>query len=486
MKKYMLYCLVFASTVLFAQKTPVFEVKYSPMLSQLRYLEAAAKTSHYSVTYRSAILKNIKADEKILFQQIVEDFQRIKLNYNFQWEQYPESRHSYRTIYDLVNIAAVNSVDLDDFSRRLIGMIPNDDYIALLKVFERIKPFHDDLLKKYEDKTKKQIKNYVPYQEKLGYLFDKVSHFYGTDWNPKTPFVVCLYPIPGREGISSATPHGNTLVCGFWGDKENDYKSRLSVITHEMCHILYDGQSADNQSNIERWMNESKSPYRKLAYQYLDEGLATAVGNGWAFEEIHAFVDSSSWYADEIIDKYGHALFPLVKSYMRTGKTIDSIFIKEAIAVFEKEFPKSIYDYKVMANEVFITGSFPDQDLDKVMEIVADNFRSSSTSVSTPLMDEVVKADYMKPKTARLIFLNTALKENWEYLKKIDAVVAEKFEKVEGTPASKQYFSFLGSNNTAYLIVFYDDLTMLKKILEQVKKERYIEPLQALHELQDF
>ena len=161
-----------------------------------------------------------------------------------------------------------------------------------------------------------------------------------------------------------------------------------------MCHILYDGQSADNQHNIERWMNKSSSKYKSLAYQYFDEGMATAIGNGWAYEVLNNKIDKTDWYNDDIINGYGHALFPLVKSYLRTGKTMDSTFVNEAIELFASTFPNSINDYNVMLNDVFISGSFPDSLNSPIMKIVADNFRISSRALSTPFMDEETKKDF--------------------------------------------------------------------------------------------
>ena len=465
-----------------SQTTPRFEAKYSATLSLLRYMEAAAKVSHFSPTYRKLILEKMGENNKD-FNALINDFQSITLDYNYKWDAYPDARHSQRSTYDLINIAAVNATDLDDFANRIIGILPNDDFILFMNCLQKAKPFHDAFFVDYDKKIKNQVLQYAPYQERLGAIFSQVSNFYGTKWAANVPFQVCLYPIPTKKGSSSATPHGNTLVCAFLADREDDYKDRLAVVTHEMCHILYDGQSADNQHNIERWMNKSSSKYKSLAYQYFDEGMATAIGNGWAYEVLNNKIDKTDWYNDDIINGYGHALFPLVKSYLRIGKTMDSTFVSEAIELFANTFPNSINDYNVMLNDVFISGSFPDSLNSPIMKIVADNFRISSRSLSTPFMDEETKKDFITTRAAKVLFFNEELKQNWEYLKKIDKTIAEKFVNVNGTPNTGQYFSFVSEQGSAYLIVFYDDLPMLKKILEQVKKERFIEPNQPLHEL---
>ena len=465
-----------------SQTTPRFEAKYSATLSLLRYMEAAAKVSHFSPTYRKLILEKMGENNKE-FNALINDFQTITLDYNYKWDAYPDARHSQRSTYDLINIAAVNATDLDDFANRIIGILPNDDFILLMACLQKAKPFHDAFFEGYDKKIKNQVLQYAPYQERLGAIFSQVSNFYGTKWAANVPFQVCLYPIPAKKGSSSATPHGNTLVCAFLADREDDYKDRMAVVTHEMCHILYDGQSADNQHNIERWMNKSSSKYKSLAYQYFDEGMATAIGNGWAYEVLNNKIDKTDWYNDDIINGYGHALFPLVKSYLRIGKTMDSTFVSEAIELFASTFPNSINDYNVMLNDVFISGSFPDSLNSPIMKIVADNFRISSRALSTPFMDEETKKDFISTRAAKVLLFNEELKQNWEYLKKIDKTIAEKFANVNGTPNTGQYFSFVSEQGSAYLIVFYDDLPMLKKILEQVKKERFIEPNQPLHEL---
>jgi hypothetical protein len=465
-----------------SQNLPHFEAKYSSTLSILRYLEAAAQVSHYSPTYRKLIIEKVGL-ENAEFNKILADFQSINLDCNYKWDDYPDSRHSQRSTYDLVNIAAVNANDLNDFASRIIGIFPNDDFIRFINCLEKIKPFHDALFVNYDSKIKKQVKQYAPYQERLGNIFSQVSNFYGTKWATSIPFQVCLYPIPIRAGTSSATPHGNTLICAFLADREDDYKERMAVVTHEMCHILYDGQSADNQHYIEKIMNKSKSKYKSLAYQYFDEGMATAIGNGWAYEVLNNKIDQTDWYNDDIINAYGHTLFPLVKSYLRTGKTIDSTFINEAIELFATTAPNSVNDYNVMLNDVFISGSFPDSLTAPMMKIIAENFRISSRTLSTPFVDDETKKDFLKTKAAKVLLFSEDLKTNWEYLKKIDPVVAEKFAAVDGTPDVGQYFSFVSEQGSSYLIVFYSDLNMLKAIFQQVKKERFIEPEQPLHEL---
>ena len=483
--KNLLLLFTFCLSIFFAksQTTPRFEAKYSATMSLLRYTEAAAKMSHYSPTYRKLIVEKMGENNKE-FNTLINDFQAITLDYNYKWDAYPDARHSQRSTYDLINIAAVNATDLDDFANRIIGILPNDDFIHLMDCLQKIKPFHDAFFIDYDKKIKKQVLQYAPCQERLGAIFSQVSNFYGTKWAANVPFQVCLYPIPAKSGSSSATPHGNTLVCAFLADRDDDYKARMAVVTHEMCHILYDGQSADNQHNIEHLMNNSRSKYKSLAYQYFDEGMATAIGNGWAYEVLNDKIDKTDWYNDDIINDYGHALFPLVKSYLRIGKTIDSTFVNEAIEIFASTFPNSINDYNVMLNDVFISGSFPDSLNTPTMKIIADNFRISSRSLSTPFIEEQTKKDFTSTKAAKVLLFNEELKENWEYLKKIDSAVADKFVNVNGTPNTGQYFSFVSEQGSAYLIVFYDDLPMLKKILKQVKKERFIETNQPLHELE--
>jgi hypothetical protein len=462
--------------------TPRFEAKYSETISLLRFMEAAAKVSHFSPSYRKIILTKFGENDPI-FNALLADFQSITLDYNYKWESYPDTRHSQRSTYDLLNIAAVNAKNLSDFSSRIIGILPNEDFIKLINCLERGKPFHDLLFADYGSKIKKQVKQYKPFQKQLGGIFSQVSQFYGTKWAADVPFVVCLYPIPMQKGTSSATPHGNTLICAFLADNKNDYKNRLAVVTHEMCHILYDGQSADNQRNIERWMNQNPSKYKNLAYQYFDEGMATALGNGWAYEVMNNRVDTSSWYNDDIINGYGHALFPLVKSYIRAKKTMDSTFVNEAIEIFAKTFPKAIYDYNVMLNDVFMSGSFPDSLKNATIKIVADHFRMTSRSLSTPLLDEQTIAEWNSTKAARVLFFNENIKENWAYLKEKDALIAQKFGNIQGFPSTGQYFSFLSEQGQATLILFYDNLAMLEKMLLQIKKERYIDQNQALHQL---
>ena len=75
------------------------------------------------------------------------------------------------------------------------------------------------------------------------------------------------------------------------------------MVFHEICHSLYEAQPPAFQHEFERYFTESSSPHARLAYQQVNEALATALGNGWAYARAGGGQD------DKIHVGYGYGLF---------------------------------------------------------------------------------------------------------------------------------------------------------------------------------
>jgi hypothetical protein len=278
MKKRILFaslCLLVQTA--FTQTAIDFQFKISKPYCIFNFLETANHSSRSSSTLRRFIEEKTKDDQ--VFAKLVSDFGQIQLDYQFRREELPSNRRQTRTTYDFVAIALVNSSTVSEFRDRIIGVLPNSELQKLIQVMHDAEGYYDRLIwNENEVKLKNQRAELEKYRTQCSESFTKINRFYNSCWIPEVPFVVALYPIPVKSGSSTATPHANSLCVGVLID-ETDHIGRIGVVLHEMCHVLYDEQPSEFEHKLESYFTENKSPYSQFAYNFFDEGLATALEN---------------------------------------------------------------------------------------------------------------------------------------------------------------------------------------------------------------
>lgn len=322
------------------------------------------------------------------FQKICEDFRQVKLHYTISRDEYPSGRRNNRSTKDLIIIALVGSQSLPEFEKRAIGILPNTEYLKLTQSLRAAEPFYNrmiwtDNLEKLEFQKQKlgQMKS------KATEVFKAARTFYRSSWTDQIPFIVSLYPIPGKRGSSSATPHANSLCVGVLTE-ETAHVERMGVVLHEICHVLYDEQPAAFQHEIQGWFDSSTSDYAPAAYSFFDEALATAIGNGWAYKKISGKMDDTDWYNNTYINGFAKALFPMTESYLNEGRAIDQSFVEKAIALFAERFPQSLTDYGILFNQCSVyTDIETNDDRGALLDTIETRFRLSSFSLSAPVLD---------------------------------------------------------------------------------------------------
>ena len=254
----------------------IITFKISKPYCIFNFLETATNQQGTSSTLNDFIALNTKNDS--VFKRLCLEFKNIQTDYNYKREEFPENRRQNRSTKDLIDITLVNSNTLDEFKNKTIGILPNSEQQKLVNVLKQTEKFYDNLLwNNNEQKLSNQKKELELYASKSSEIFNKFQHFYNSSWTTDIPFIVTLYPIPGKRGNSTATPHANSLCVGVLTD-ETRHIERIGVVLHEMCHVLYDEQTKEFQHEIEKWFDNNSSPYKQYAYNFFDEGLATALG----------------------------------------------------------------------------------------------------------------------------------------------------------------------------------------------------------------
>ncbi len=469
MKKILvLTSLCFLVQTAFSQNTIGFQFKISKPYCIFNFLEASIYSHTTSRTLQQFIDEKTKGDKE--FAKLATDFSHIQLDYQFRRGEFPANRRQTRTTYDFIAIALVNSTTIAEFRDRIIGILPNSELQKLITVMQAAEGYYDRLI--WKDSALKLENQRVALEKHAAQCsesFTKINHFYNSCWIAEMPFVVALYPIPGSSGSSTATPHANSLCIGVLTD-ETDHVGRIGVVLHEMCHVLYDEQPSEFQHKLEGYFSENKSPYSQFAYNFFDEGLATALGNGWAYKYLSGELDPKPWYDNEYINGFGKALYPIIREYIAADKEIDREFVNKAIDLFGEKFPNSLTDYGILINRVSIyCDAETNTELDQLMNSIGTYFQMTNRNLSSPILDPTA-VDYLKndPQT-QLVLLDRNQEETIKELKKY----FPELSKVKLLP--NKIYSFFDSKKRPVIILYAADKSNLDSLLKEMKEKKYFD-----------
>lgn len=460
-------------------QSSIVQFKISKPVCILSFLQALNNDANISGTYKAYISSHTPKGDSASLTELGHAFGQLQLYTTYNFDADLTVRQKPRSTYDLIKMAAVQAGDANRFMQRISGIIPNATWLQLKDIFTKAEPFYDKIIWN-EHKTAiyqqaDSLKRYTPFANKA---FEAINTFYGSTWTADLPFTVAIYPIPGNRGNTTATPHSHCLVMGvLTGDRR--YTDGMGVVLHEISHVLYDEQPLQLQQQLDRAFQNSKSLYSRYAYSYLNEALATACGNGWAYKYINGTADTSAWYNDEYIDKYAHAIYPLTERYINTGKTIDSSFIADAITVFEKALPGALYSYNNLLNNMcFYTDAEDASQYHRISSARERCFRSSSVYGSYPLTD-AESLDMLRHKNeTQLCLVYTKHEENFKALQKI-------FPRLKNiSPRKEQIISFYDDAGRAVIIVAVHDESRIEPAFQKMRKLKQFTPQQLTVDLE--
>jgi len=275
-------------------------------------------------------------------QQKLSLFVRSNLNLIYDLETGTPYRPARRQIWQLFVMKATQSNSLEDFKERTFGLISNKDHEKIFTALQYFEPIYEKLIWKPEVANLKGLISRASARAKeveFNQSFAKVLNFFDADWDLSVPFKVYFSPIPNDSGYAVATPQGNILTFSTTSALSTD--EQLSIVFHEMVHILFENQSISIKQNLERRFLESRLPTKSHAYHLLDEALATSIGNGWFYKSLMGELDKDDWYATPYINGQAKAIYSLIEKYLTSGRTIDDAFVDEYLALHSEKFPKS-------------------------------------------------------------------------------------------------------------------------------------------------
>jgi hypothetical protein len=432
-------------------------------------METAAGYPHTSATLRDHIFANIPPEDTADLNSLVKKFSALDLEHTYTLQQYPAQRQKPRSSAGLIKIAAVQASDLADFFDRIAGVLPNEQLLVLKDVLKQAEFYYEEIIfKSNKAAIEKQLAELKLYNYKTKAAFLRLKTFYGTTWPENFPFTVAIYPIPGSLGNTTATPHNNSLVMGLLTGETN-YASRIGVAMHEISHVLYEEQPLALQWKLDSTFITNSSLSAPYAYSYMDEALATACGNGWMYEFLTGHMDKTDWYNDEYIDKYAHALYPLVKGYIDNFKTIDRRFINSAITIFEQQFPDAAFEYNNLFNKMNLyTDAADNEQYRSIMKLVNRYYRVSSSNSSYPVTDARSLDMATNSAGTQFFVIHSDHKKNFEALRNIFPELVAASETAEGI------ISFIDKNKRPVVIMNVNDITRVEAAFRKMAETKKI------------
>ena len=391
-------------------------------------------------------------------------------------------RYPGRPLKDILLTQSVFSKDLADFSQRALGILPMKQHEQFFEVLKKLEPVYIELVwtKSLAELQKHKVDmEKMALEADLNGLFAKAVVFYRANWPDDVPFTVGLYPIPFLEDFkNSSNSHSVGTVEDHGvliGLKQQDVAGSFSVIFHEICHSLYDSQSADFMKNLSLYFKESASPFRDSAYKWFNEAAATAIGNGWVFATVSKGQKLSLWYNDPIIDGYAKEIYPLTREYINLGKPLDRTFVNQAVSLFARKFPESIYLYKDQLHELTFIHQGSVLKSSEARDYFVSHFSISGFSGSAPLdHPKTIQSANADRSTLFLVFNNSETKQLHNLIATVP-FLKKNLLTLLGLK-NRSYFAALDENARTYVVVRAENKLDFVAALDKMKAQLRIDP----------
>ncbi|MBS2035227.1 hypothetical protein JST97_09570 [bacterium] len=254
---------------------------------------------------------------------------------------------------DVLERMAVESQDGEEFLQRTRTYLDASLQDRLRQALAYFEPAYRDslwlssLTRLQEQKT--EIEEALESSQMIPEL-EKVRTLLDSRWSPQDPFEIALIPIPARGAkgvVSFAHSIGYLQVLEMLeGDQVNH---RLGVLFHEIVHSLWHSQNPETRRRLRSAFSGLEG---RLAWQELNEGLATALGNGLFQSKLDHKLPNHPWYADSTIDSYAAELEPIVESRIQQQRPLDEDFAREAQTAFIRCFPQAASDTRLLFRHV--------------------------------------------------------------------------------------------------------------------------------------
>jgi hypothetical protein len=267
------------------------------------------------------------------YKALLADFESLTLDYNYEYgpEKLPGST------WFLLKRNLINSGTIDEFKHRSLGVIPNASLLELASILKEFGPVYRELVyepnKEVFERQLGELRNLAASTSMASYL-EVGTRFYNSSWDNSIPFNLVFYPLPDSRGWIATTFYD--VAESAIPTSLTDYNGLLSVVFHEIFHTLYDEQSPAFKKELVGWFMSNPSRNSGYALRLLDESLATALGNGYVSAKLNGRENPRNWYNDKYINHMAKAIYPMVKEYGESQRSIDKSFADNYVRIYDE------------------------------------------------------------------------------------------------------------------------------------------------------
>ena len=396
-----------------------FDTKFSEPFAVFQFMNSLSAKSPDNVYKR---LFNNSTFANKTYTDAIARFDSLNLNYSFDFNDYPAGQKVGIDVGNLLRRNLILSDSIQDFKLRSIGLVPNEALIKLTDLLKIFTPVYAAVIyKPSKQKFEEQLQGISDLikTSNINYYFTEALQFYNSSWDVSVPFVFCFYPLPNSKGFT-ATAVSNVAISAV-ADSLDNYKTLLSVMLHEVSHILYDERSLALWNQLDEWFTSNPSKVSRYAYNLFNEAMATAVANGFLAAQLNGKEDTTRrWYGFKYISIMAKAAYPVVKDYIVNHKPMDKEFINRYINIFEERFSNwlSEPEFLLMSRTVFSEND-ADFALFNRLYPYSPNYQYYK-EISEPLLKKL-KSDH----GTKIIIVSKANKGKFELIK-------NKFEELKG------------------------------------------------------
>lgn len=374
--------LVANGLALLAQDKVEFKLHLSEIYATYDFL--AKISDNYPDNELKTIYNHSKYNTENYKKRIV-DFENIRLNYSYSYDQYPLPLKVAMMSVDLLEKNLATSQTIQEFKNKSLGIIPNEDLISLSEILEKFQPVYHELVTEPNtlaiELQKNNLFSYVN-SNQFSDFFQLGLSFYNTNWDKSIPFELNLLPSLDKGNLG-ARAFFNVAVCeASLGLK--DHKTFFSVAMHEIYHIIYDNQSVEMKKNVQQWFNNTHSSNSQYALLLLNEVLATTLGNAYIMENLNGQIVEDDWYGNKYITEMSKAIYPTVRQYIENKKPIDENFIETYVHLYDTQFSDWNNELTHLFMYRYLVADGPDdlQYFRKTFRFYSNNRVSSNISIA--------------------------------------------------------------------------------------------------------
>ncbi len=308
--------------------------------------------SDYEALWKREFLKTPEDQAALESWRLLRDRYSTSVEIPIEGEFPLERPQSSVSPFDKIRLASFQSSNRTDFLERLeLVLTPPDIAVA------------DGVLRRFEGPfgawwTREAEKRGQSFVQKLDRLLKKperrrqIEQFRSFYEARQPAGSLCsfnlMYRPEAKRGSTAGQQLENYAVVEFLpGEVPED---RLDVVVHELCHYFYSITPGSVRQKFQADFMKSHNPGSTPAFLLLNEGLATAFGNGMVARSVKSpekFAQLKakplSFYNNEGIDRSGKALLSFLDRFLEQKRTIaDPEFVNEYIKNLETEFGASL------------------------------------------------------------------------------------------------------------------------------------------------